>query len=169
MNPAGRNYGHWMVSVHAFCKTTLERTRERMSRHYDKKSKEAPIMQVGDLVMLSSNNLRTQCPSKKLDHKMQGPFEIEKVVSPNAIMLKLRRRWRLHNVFHISLLEPYHILSKASCAPPDPERVRNEADEMDIDVEEVQWEIDEIMGSSYDQDGNVKYLKKWVGFPEEEN
>jgi len=40
---------------------------------------------------------------------------------------------------------------------------------MDIDVEEGQWEIDEIMGSSYDQDSNVKYLTKWVGFPEEEN
>jgi len=26
-----------------------------------------------------------------------------------------------------------------------------------------------IMGSSYDQDSNMKYLTKWVGFPEEEN
>jgi len=140
-----------------------------MSHHYDKRSKEAPKMKVGDLVMLSSKNLRTQRLSKKLDLKMQGPFKIEKVVSLNTVMLKLLRRWRLHNVFHVSLLEPYHVSSKASCAPPDPERVRNEADEMDVDVEEGQWEIDEIMRSSYDQDGNVKYLTKWVGFPEEEN
>jgi len=136
MNPAGRNYAHWMISVHAFCKKTLEHTRERMSCHYDKRSKEAPKMKVGDLVMLSSKNLRTQCPSKKLDHKMQGPFEIEKVVSPNAVMLKLPWQWRLNNVFHVSLLEPYHISSNASRAKPDPERVRNEADEMDVDVEE---------------------------------
>jgi len=67
------------------------------------------------------------------------------------------------------LLEPYRVSSKASRAPPDPERVRNEADEMDVDVEEGQWEIDEIMGSSYNQDGNLKYFTKWVGFPEEEN
>jgi len=92
MNPVGRNYVHWMVSVHAFCKKTLECTRKRICRHYDKRSKEAPKMKVGDLVMLSSKNLRTRRPSKKLDHKMQGPFEIEKVVSPNAIMLKLPRR-----------------------------------------------------------------------------
>jgi len=169
MNPAGRNYAHWMVSVHAFCKKILECTRERMSRHYDKRSKEAPKMKVGDLVMLSSKNLRTWHPSKKLDHKMQGPFEIEKVVSPNTVMFKLSRRWRLHNVFHVSLQELYRVSSKASHALPDPERVRNEADEMDVDVEEGQWEIDEIMGSSYDQDGNIKYLTKWVGFPEEEN
>jgi len=169
MNLAGRNYAHWMVSVHAFCKKTLKHTRERMSRHYDTRSKEAPKMKVGDLVMLSSKNLRTRRPSKKLDHKMQGPFEIEKVVSPNAVILKLPRRWRLHNVFDVSLLEPYRVSSKASRAPPDPQRVRNEADEMDVDAEQGQWEIDKIMGSSNNQDGNVKYLTKWVGFPEEEN
>jgi len=72
-----------------------------MSHHYDKWSNEAPKMKVGDLVMLSSKNLRTRHPSKKLDHKMQGPFKIEKVVSPNAVMLKLPRQWRLHNVFHV--------------------------------------------------------------------
>jgi len=166
MNPEGRNYAHWMVSIHAFCKKTLERTQELMSRHYDKRSKEAPKMKVKDLVMLSSKNLRTRRPSKKLDHKMQRLFEIENVLSPNAVMLKLPRRWRLHKVFHVLLLEPYRVSSKASRAPPDPQRVRNEADEMDVDVEEGQWEIDKIMGSSYDQDGNVKYLTKWVGSSE---
>jgi len=126
-------------------------------------------MKVGDLVILSRKRLRTRHLSKKLDHKMQGLFEIEKVVFPNVVMLKLPRCWRLHNVFHVWSLEPYHVSSKASCASSDPERVRNGADEMDIDVEEGQWEIDENMGSSYDQDSNVKYLMKWVGFPEEEN
>ena len=67
------------------------------------------------------------------------------------------------------MLEPYNVSSKASRASSYPARVRNRADEMDIDVEEGQWEIDEIMGSSYDQDSNVKYLTKWVGIPEEEN
>jgi len=118
--------------------------------------------------MLSSKNLRTWCPSKKLSHKMQGPFEIKKVVSPNAVILQMLRRSRLHNIFYVSLREPYCISSKACHAPPHPERVRNEADDMDVDVEGL-WEIDEIMGSSNDQVGNMKYLTKWVGFPEQEN
>ena len=95
-------------------------------------------MKVRDLMMLSSKNLRTWHQSKKLDHKMKGLFEIEKVVSPNAVKLKLPRHWRLHNVFYVSLLELYGISSKASHTLPDPERVRNEADEMDVDVEEGQ-------------------------------
>src|SRR3978361_2145987 len=112
MNLAGRNYTHWMVSVHAFCKKTLERTRERMGRYYDKKSKEAPKMKIGDLMMLNSKNLRTRRPSRKLDHTIHGPFEIEKLLSPTAVRLKLPKRWRIHNVFHISLLEPYRVSSK---------------------------------------------------------
>ena len=59
-------------------------------------------MKVGDLVMLSSKNLRTLHLSKKLNHKMQGPLEIEKVVSLNVVILKLPRRWRLNNIFHVS-------------------------------------------------------------------
>jgi len=74
MNPVFRNYVHRMVSVHAFCKKTLEHTQEGMSRHYDKKSKKAPKMKVGDLVMLSSKNLMIWRLSTKLDHKRQGPF-----------------------------------------------------------------------------------------------
>ena len=34
----------------------------------------APAYQVGDLVWLSTKNIRTTRPSKKLDHKNEGPF-----------------------------------------------------------------------------------------------
>jgi hypothetical protein len=56
-----------------------------MSRYYDKKSKEAAKLKVGDLMMLNSKNLRTRRPSRKLDHKMHGPFQIEKLISPTAV------------------------------------------------------------------------------------
>jgi len=42
MNLAGRNYMHWMVSVHVFCKKTLEHTRERMSRHLTRGPRRLP-------------------------------------------------------------------------------------------------------------------------------
>jgi hypothetical protein len=40
---------------------------------------------------------------------------------------------------------------------------------MDVDMEEGCWDVEEIVGSSYDAEGKVKYLTRWVGFPEEEN
>jgi transposase InsO family protein len=167
MNPAGRNYTHWMTSVHNWCKAKLEETRERMRKYYDRKSKDAPRYKVGDLVMLNGKNLRTRRPSRKLDHKMQGPFKIEKVVSPLAMRLVLPKRWRIHNTFHVSLLEPYRVSKKKLRTPVDAEQVLEEADEMDVD--EGLWEIEEVMGSSLDSQGNVKYLTRWKDFPDEEN
>jgi len=41
-----------------------------------------PPFKVGDTVWLDSQNIRTTCPSKKLDHRFLGPFPImEKVLS----------------------------------------------------------------------------------------
>jgi len=44
---------------------------------------------------------------EKLDHKNHGPFQVEKVVSPLTVRLTLSCKWNIHNVFHVSLLEPY--------------------------------------------------------------
>ena len=57
--------------------------------------------------MLSGGNIKTRRPSKKLDHKNHGPFQIEKIVSPLAVHLTLPRKWKIHNVVHVTLLEPY--------------------------------------------------------------
>jgi transposase InsO family protein len=149
-NPSARNYAHWMESVHKMCKESLEEAREKMRKHYDKKSKKAPNFKVGDLVMLSSKNLRTRRPSRKLDAKMHGPFKVLQVVSPSAIRLELPKRWRIHPTFHVSLLEPYRQSAKGS----RPEATAA-ADAAELDqLEEV--EIDEIMGSSCDEKGVVK-------------
>jgi len=47
--------------------------------------KQPPAFQIGDLVMLSGCNIKTRRPSKKLDHKNHGPFQIEKIISPLAV------------------------------------------------------------------------------------
>lgn len=164
-NPSARNYAHWMESIHKLCKEALEHTRESMRKHYDKRSKAAPKYQVGDLVMLNGKNLRTRRPSRKLDAKMHGPFKVIKVVSPSAIRIELPKRWRIHPTFHVSLLEPYR-QSQKGLRPPAV-AVEDE-DAMDLDDEGL-WEIDEILGSSCDSTGAIKYLVKWKGFPDEED
>jgi len=55
--------------------------------------------------MLSGRNIKTRHPSKKLDHKNHGPFQVEKIASPLAVCLTLPQKWKIHNVFHFSLLE----------------------------------------------------------------
>ena len=41
----------------------------------------------------------------KLEHKYLGPFEILEAVGKQAYKLKLPAKWRIHPVFHMSLLE----------------------------------------------------------------
>jgi hypothetical protein len=39
--------------------------------------------------------------------KISGPFEVVKVLSHSAVRLELAKHWRIHDVFHVTLLEPY--------------------------------------------------------------
>ena len=62
----------------------------------------------GDLVLLSAAHINTIHPSKKLDWKFHGPFQITKMVGAQAYHLELREHLHfIHDVFHISLLEPF--------------------------------------------------------------
>jgi len=85
----------------------LEEAQERICRYTDPVRKEPPAYQVGDLVMLNGHNIKTRRPSRKLDYKNHGPFQIEKIVSPLVVCLMLPQKWKIYNVFHVSLLEPY--------------------------------------------------------------
>jgi len=107
LNPASKVYAHWMQTVHNESRNGLEAAQERMRRYTDQDKKEPPAYQVGDLVILSRRNIKTRHPSKKLDHNNHGPFQVEKIISPLAIRLTLPRKWKIHNVFHVALLEPY--------------------------------------------------------------
>ena len=56
-----------------------------------------------DHVWLSTANIKTKRPCKKLDFKWIGPYKIIKV-KRGACKLKLPSTMRIHNVFHMSLL-----------------------------------------------------------------
>ena len=44
---------------------------------------------------------------KKMMLKREGPFEIEEIMGPVTYRLKLPQEWKIHNVFHATLLKPY--------------------------------------------------------------
>ena len=56
---------------------------------------------------MESKNLSTPYTSKKIAPKREGPFKIKEVLSPLAYRLDLPDRWRIHDVFHASLLTPF--------------------------------------------------------------
>ena len=64
--------------------------------------------QDGDLVWLEGCNLHLDQPAVKLSPKHHGPFKVTRVLSPITYQLELPSQWKIHDVFHINLLTPYH-------------------------------------------------------------
>ena len=62
---------------------------------------------LGNKVWLEARNLKTSHPSPKLAPRRYGPFVVTSVVSQTSFHLKLPPQWKVHNIFHASLLTPY--------------------------------------------------------------
>ena len=65
------------------------------------------LFQKDNLVWLESKNLKLQYESKKVIPKWQGPFHISKVLGPLTYKLKLPEQWKIHPMFHATLLTPF--------------------------------------------------------------
>ena len=61
----------------------------------------------GDQVWLEGKNLCLPFQATKLAPKQYGPFKIAKEISPVTFQLELPLSWKIHDVFHTSLLSPY--------------------------------------------------------------
>ena len=95
-----------------------------------------------------------------------------------SVELELPKRWRVHNVFHTSLLEPYRASAKGLHPPPIAVTDRSYVDRFgmehevgyDVDGQQVleDFKVEEIMGSENSTvRKKVLYLIKWKGYPEQ--
>jgi len=152
-----------MSAVHDESRKGLEDAQERMRRYTDPVRKEPPVYQVGDLVMLNGRNIKTHHPSKKLDHKNHGSFQIKKIISPLAVRLTLPCKWKIHNVFHVSLHEPYR--TSEHRAPPDPSKVLREVDDIKQSEEYDVEELISVFEHGWVNNMRILYLVKWLNYP----
>ncbi len=58
----------------------------------------------GDKVWLNSKYIKTQ-RNLKLEAKFFGPFRVLHSVRKQAYKLELPKKWKIHVIFHVSLLE----------------------------------------------------------------
>ena len=81
----------------------LRKAQEEIKRYTDRKRKEMEEQKKGDRVMLSTKDLVfKERPVRKLVERYIGPYEIEMVVSINAVKLRLPSLIRIHLVVNIS-------------------------------------------------------------------
>ena len=88
----------------------LGRVQKEMKKYADRKREEADDYKVGDLVMLSTKDLKYQMVrrrTEKLTEKFVGPYKIKKIVSSNAVELELPTTVKIHLVVNISRICKY--------------------------------------------------------------
>jgi hypothetical protein len=90
-------------------------------------------------VTLEGVHLKLTHPKAKLDTKRYGPFTITKVISPVVFQLDLPAQWKIHNVFHVSLLMPYKEMEEHghNYMQPVPELIEGEEE----------YEVEQVMNS----------------------
>ncbi len=114
---------------------------------------------IGDMVWLSSKNIRTKRPNKKLDYRFYGPYPVVEQIGSQAYRLKLSQQvGSIHDVFQVSLLVPYIFDGRCAPEPPPP---------IEVDGEE-EYELEDILQSVY-RYNSFCYRVQYKGYSEEES
>jgi hypothetical protein len=135
------------------------RSREQAQAALDQVADRTPEGQFkkGDRIWLEAKNLTLPYQTRKLAPGCHGPFVITKQVSPVAYQLGLPPTWTIHDVFHASLLTPYHETKEhgVNYSHPPPEMVDGEEE----------FEVETIIGHRFFGRGRkLQYLVRWKGY-----
>lgn len=135
------------------------RATEAQAKYYNQRHQPMTLKR-GDLVLLSAKNIRLKDAKRKLNPRFIGPFRILNAVGKQAYRLALPDKYsRLHNVFHVSLLEPWNRREDA----PDEDMPMP-----DLEDDDDEFEVEEVRDHRKTREGD-EYLVKWKGWPSEYN
>ena len=87
-------------------KGNLQRAGDLQHKYYDRKYRDVQYAVV-NLVLSSTRNLKMKGITDKLKKRFMGPFKIQERIGRQAYRLLLPETWKVHPVFHISLLKKW--------------------------------------------------------------
>jgi len=99
-----------MKEVQEEAKAALAKAQEDMKKYADRHRSEAVEYKVGDLVLLSTKDLKWQMigrRSEKLTERFVGPYKVKAIMSSNAIELDLPTTVKIHPVVNVSRVKRY--------------------------------------------------------------
>ena len=149
------------------CRENLHHAQELQKRAHDKGVKPRSYAP-GEKIWLNCKYIKTK-RNRKLEAKFFRPFQVLHPVGKQAYKLELPRNWRIHDVFHMSLLEQDTTRKR---------RVHEQnLEELDAgDNDSGEYEVEAIRDSAVyareSESGHLPglyYLVSWKGYPEEEN
>jgi len=99
-----------MKEIQEEAKAALGKVQEEIKKYIDKKREEVDDYKVGDLVMLSTKDLKYQIVGRrteKLTERFVGPYRIKKIISLNTVELELPSTVKIYSVVNISRIQRY--------------------------------------------------------------
>jgi len=149
-----------MKEIQEEAKAALGKAQADMKKYADKKRLDVEEYKVGDLVMLSTKDLKYQMVGRrteKLTERFVGPYKIKKIVLTNAVELELPSTIKIHPVINVSRIRRY---------VGQVEGQRKEQPLPVIIEGEEEWEVKRILNKRRVR-GKDKYLVRWKGFTAE--
>ena len=148
------------------CQENLHYAQELQKRAHDKGVKSRSYA-LSKKVWLNNKYIKTK-RKRKFEAKFFGPFRVLHPVGKQAYKLELSKKWRIHDVFHVSLLEQDTTRK---------ERVGDDnAEEQDAGDNSGKYKVEVIWDSAvYARESEsgylpgLYYLVFWKKYPEEEN
>ena len=128
-----------------------------MKKYTDRKRGEVDDYKVGDLVMLSTKDLKYQMVGRRTEKLMErfvGPYKIKKIMSSNAVELELPSTIKIHPVVNVSRIHRY---------VRQVEEQRKEQLALVIIKGKEEWVVEYILNKRKIR-GKDKYLVCWKRF-----
>ena len=99
-----------MKEIQEKAKAALGKAQEDIKKYADRKKAEVDEYKVGDLVILSTKDLKYQMVRRRIEkliEKLVRPYKVQKIVLTNAVKLKLPSIVKIHLVVNVSRIQCY--------------------------------------------------------------
>ena len=118
---------------------------------------------IGEQVWLEGTNLKLPANLiSKLSPRWYKPFKVVAVISPVAYQIELPPQWKIHNIFHTSLLTAYKKTEQhgPNFVKPPP----------DIIEGKPEWEVEQILAvRHFGHTKKLQYHIRWKGYSPSHN
>jgi len=151
-----------MKKIQKEAKAALRKAQEEMKKFTDRKRGKSKEYRVGDLVLLSTKDLKWQMKgrrSEKLTEQFVGPYKIKGIISSNAVELELSKSIRIYPVVNVSRVRLYKPqVEGQKKTPPKPVIIEGEEE----------FEVEKILNKRIVW-GKEKFLVRWKEYTMEGN
>ena len=157
---AAEEFVERMKQVQEEVKAAPGKMQEEMRKYADRKKREGVEFKVGDLVLLSTKELKWHMKGRRLEkltERFIGPYKVKSIISANTVELQLPPAIHTHPVVNVSKLQMYKSQVEGQKATkPAPVIIEGEEE----------YEVEKILNRRRIR-GKDKFLVRWKGYTAE--